>query len=452
MPKYIIKKDVPILDEHTLHDEDGNPIVTFDAKKLEQIAARNNARIAKTGDLIPLVIGHTKDDADETEQPEIVGYAKDLCVKPFKKTGKKAIHAKFLFFKDKVAKARNFPRRSIELWLTDGKIDPISLLGATTPERDLGLLQLEKSGAVIQLAKGGRRKYQRLIDDQPQPKEKTNAMDEKAVVAAVMKALEQSAVWKWAEGKMKEEEAEEGEPGLGEELPGEGEDLDLEGEELPDEEGVPGEEAVEEEPEVEEEEEEGHEPVRYSAGAAAPSGSNTSTPAFGATNRNPSNMHKKSGVSNHNVQKKGHGQYGSASGTQKLSRRRDDTLVRFQKAIRKTQLENAELRLKFQRAERERDLLALAAEGYDFDPVEELDYCQQLPDDHYNYHLQRIRKRYQRAPVGDARFDLGFSRNPQPASANGNGAAQAAAIRDYALKNGISYEDAMTKFEGEQTF
>jgi len=101
MSKFIVKRDVPILDEHVLRDDEGNPLVTFDEKELKRIAARNNRRIKQTGDLIPLVIGHTKDDAPEETQPEIVGYAKDLRVKPFKKTGRKAITAKFFYFKER---------------------------------------------------------------------------------------------------------------------------------------------------------------------------------------------------------------------------------------------------------------------------------------------------------------------------------------------------------------
>lgn len=448
MAKFIIKRDVPILDEHVLKDDDGNPLVVFNERRLRQIAARNNRRIKQTGDLIPLVIGHTKDDAPEEAQPEIVGYATDLRVRPFRKTGRKAITAKFLYFANKVAKARGFPRRSIELWLSDGKIDPISLLGATTPDRDLGLVQLEKSGAVLQFASGGRRKYKRLLDD-AKPEREKGPMDAKAIVGAVMKALEQSAVWKWAESKMREEESSQeeetgmegdlgeealgGEPGLEEEEPPE---------DLPDEEGIEDEEA---------EPEEGEEPVRYSAGSpACPSGSNPFTPSFGARNRKPSNMNQKpAGKVSHTVQGKGHLSAGSGKGPQKMSRQRgDDRMIRFQRALQSQARENAALRLKFQRAERERDLMQLAAEGYEFDPIEELDYAAQLPDDHYQYHLSRIKKRYQRAPIGEARFDLGMSRNPTPGG-SARTAEQAAQVRDYAIKKGISYEAAMTELDGE---
>jgi hypothetical protein len=159
---------------------------------------------------------------------------------------------------------------------------------------------------------------------------------------------------------------------------------------------------------------------------------------------------KRPAVNNNNVQKKGKGSYGPTSGPQKMQRTKGSgQLMRFQKQVGRLAKENEDLRIKFQRSERERDLMELAAEGFDFDPVEELDYVSQLPDDHYSYHLNRIKKRYQRAPVGDARFNLEMSRAPQ-AGGGGRTAEQARQIAAYATKKGISYEDAMTAFDGEE--
>src|SRR5690348_10993768 len=158
MSKLIEVPDVAILDEHSIRDKDGKILAKIDEARLKQIAEVNNKRIKDTGDMIPLVIGHTKGEVGEyvpeDQQPEIVGYAKNLRVGKFKNTSRKAIHATFQFFKDKLDKVRNFPRRSVELWLSDWKIDPISLLRATTPERDLGLLQLSK---------GGKKVYKRIL-------------------------------------------------------------------------------------------------------------------------------------------------------------------------------------------------------------------------------------------------------------------------------------------------
>src|SRR5579859_5194319 len=101
---------------------------------LGRIAANNNRRVKETGDWTPIVIGHTKDNAPENEQPEIVGYASNFTVKPLFRTGRYAIHAVCRFFKNKLDKVKNFPRRSVELWVTREEVDPISLLGATSPQ------------------------------------------------------------------------------------------------------------------------------------------------------------------------------------------------------------------------------------------------------------------------------------------------------------------------------
>jgi len=73
MEDMIVKHHVPILDEHELKDNKGNVVIRLDKDKLQEIVNTNNTRMSNTGDEIPLVIGHTKDDAPESEQPEIVG-------------------------------------------------------------------------------------------------------------------------------------------------------------------------------------------------------------------------------------------------------------------------------------------------------------------------------------------------------------------------------------------
>src|SRR5690606_6398015 len=131
----------------TLRDDDGNPVMRVSAKMLREIAHSNNKRFAATGDECPIVIGHTKDGLPEDKQPPIVGYASNFKDKRLLRTTRQAIHATFKFLKDKLDVVRQYPRRSVEFWLSDKKIDPIALLGATTPERDLGLLRLERGGS-----------------------------------------------------------------------------------------------------------------------------------------------------------------------------------------------------------------------------------------------------------------------------------------------------------------
>ena len=149
---WIIVHDVPILDEHRLHipaDKDGKQaarVVDVNRDLLMRLAANNNRNIRETGDWVPLTEGHTTDDGPESAQPEILGYADDFKVGQLFNTDRQALLARFRISKDpeKLKKAKNLPRRSVELWLDREEINPISLLGSTAPERNLGLLRLQR--------------------------------------------------------------------------------------------------------------------------------------------------------------------------------------------------------------------------------------------------------------------------------------------------------------------
>ena len=68
-PKLVELPDpVPILDEHLLKDEKGREITYLDGKKLQRIADNNNRRVVRTGDLAPLVVGHTQDGQNQKQE------------------------------------------------------------------------------------------------------------------------------------------------------------------------------------------------------------------------------------------------------------------------------------------------------------------------------------------------------------------------------------------------
>jgi hypothetical protein len=399
MSQYVLKDNVPILDEHVLLDEDGDPITTLDERKLRAIAAKANRRVAETGDEVPIVIGHTRDGAPEDRQPEIVGYARGFKVIPFARTGKKCLAALFRFMRDKLDKVRQFPRRSIELWLSDWKIDPISLLGATTPERDLGLLRLSRDGV---------RKYRRVLPATNTPK--SEPVDQtKEIVDAVLAALKESDVWKWAESQMQSQEQPEQEPGLeGDDLlPEEDEDaddLDLDNPDLEDEtddEPAPSPPVAKDKP--------------VKMAASAPGGSNTCVP-------------------------------GPLKDRKRMQRDAARTAsVRFQREKQAMWAEVGDLRLKLQRTNRERDLIQLESEGFVLDRVEELDAVQALPEDTYRKHLSRIRKRYSRAPVGSPAWRSESLRSEQQGTLTMD---QAREIAAHAAKKGVSYAQAKQELTG----
>ena len=230
-PDWIICHNVPILDEHSLFvpedKEKGTPDrqVNIDRGFLLKLAANNNRLVTDTGDMIPLTEGHTKDNAPESEQPEILGWADNFSVGPLFGTGRHALLARFRISKkpDKLKKASNLPRRSVELWLDRGEVNPISLLGATAPERNLGLLRLSRMAHIL-TGRDGKTRYSLArvpirfnyaspamqpsptpspmpmpapnpIENPAQPQAPSPGTVDPAMVQAVVQALMQTDVW-----------------------------------------------------------------------------------------------------------------------------------------------------------------------------------------------------------------------------------------------------------------
>ena len=142
--KWVIQRNVPVLDEHELTDEQGRPEGFVDAKILQEIAENNNRRIAETGDAAPLIVGHTEDGVNAKERP-VVGFAINYRVRPFKQ-GRQAIYCDFAVRRKYANVLEDYPRRSVELWLSKRELDPIALLGGSTPERNLGVIVRKARG------------------------------------------------------------------------------------------------------------------------------------------------------------------------------------------------------------------------------------------------------------------------------------------------------------------
>ena len=409
---FIIKEDVFILDEHELKNASGKVITRFDAKKLEEIALRNNKRISDTGDEIPLVIGHTKDGASEKDQPELVGYASNLQVKDFFSTGRKAISATFRYFKGSVERAKLFPRRSVELWLSDGKLDPISLLGASTPERDLGLVQFKKRGP---------KKYSRTMP-------MTNSQDSADIVSAVVSAMSQSDVWMWVQQQMRGEQGQQ--MGIDDSLLPANEEEDLMPEEMP-EEAMPEEAMVEEAPEEEYPEEGMEEPQEGIEGdpdeSAVPEEEEDLESAGISQKKGPVKMSK---TEEGNIKIR----------LSRIEKENGELVAKLSDAQKAVE----DIRIKYQKAQRERDIVSLEHDGYILDRAEEMDHVALLDEATYGKHLDIIKKRYQRAPVGAGSFSIAESAAKASPSA-GRSKEEISGIVQYALDNGVTYEAALSK-------
>lgn len=154
--RFEIVHDVPIFDEHEVdepaHDENGKVVglrkLKYTRRVLESIAKNMNKRIEDTGDYTALCLGHTPTPEQRKAglpQPPLVGFAGPYFVGTIGEKKKRyAIIAKnWAIFRDEVDRVRKHPRRSVEVWREENPMDryiePIALLGAETPRRDLGL-------------------------------------------------------------------------------------------------------------------------------------------------------------------------------------------------------------------------------------------------------------------------------------------------------------------------
>ena len=137
---YAVFPRVPVFDEH-----EGRDGTKYDRELLGKIADNCNMRTADTGDKCPIVGWHTPEDKDPHKMPPVIGWAEYFRVEDFGKTDTRAcIYSKFRVFADQLKYFLRHPRRSVEIWKgknpEDRFFDPIAVLGAETPKRDLGLV------------------------------------------------------------------------------------------------------------------------------------------------------------------------------------------------------------------------------------------------------------------------------------------------------------------------
>lgn len=148
--RFTIVPHVAIVDEFVMTNGDGSVKATIDESWLRSNCDHMNEREAATGDLCPIVIGHTPDEPLEEREasgPPLIGYLRNWHVADLFDTGRKASHADAWIMNEEVERARRFPRRSAEIYTDRFEVDPCSFLGATTPARDLGLLKLSRDGS-----------------------------------------------------------------------------------------------------------------------------------------------------------------------------------------------------------------------------------------------------------------------------------------------------------------
>lgn len=196
--RYSLQCTLPDLDNGNYHVERDVPVFHdggeghYSEQDLHEIAENTNAR-QQTCDLPAIVIGHIREELPEHLQPPVVGFARNFRVVNF--ANRPTIIADLAIHKDHIAEAKKFPRRSAEIW-TDGKyIDPIALLGASTPARDLTLM----------FSKSGKKVYCKECENNPAGL--NSSMPDQALVSELLQALESSDVFAWVKAQMDKEQA-----------------------------------------------------------------------------------------------------------------------------------------------------------------------------------------------------------------------------------------------------
>jgi hypothetical protein len=336
--EYIDYTDVPIFT--TRWSEDTTP------EDLQGIIDLNNQRIADTGDGCPLIIGHTSDE-DDSERV-IVGRADSFRLGTFGKLDPvPAILVDCHILPEYHEPWFKLSRRSVEIWrpkdggLDGAWIDAIAILGGTTPRFDLGPLDTAERYSRKTASKSGVEMELvccELRDD-----------EEPAVMAdmtqddfdkRVLSLIESSVIGKYVQKCM---EADEQQP-------------------------------------HEDDEHTGDEPV------ADETEKNSADDAEGDDDKQKDEN--------------------KMSRLEKLKLERDDArleLTRMQKQTEAQQSQIEELQKKFRKQERQGILERLKfVDGVSFDLAEEVDYVLDMNEAQFERHLDKIKTRYQRAPLGFA--------------------------------------------------
>lgn len=430
--RYYLVRDVPVFAEHVKYAKDGRAEV-IDERDLHAIVRRMR-RFGPAS----VIIGHTNSDNQYDEQ-DVVGLAFGFRVSNGN-DGKKYLVCDIITTNPDVL--NKYPRRSIELW-DDYTVNPIALLGSSTPKLDL-------PATII--------KYSRKP-----------AMDNKELVQEVLAAIQNTAEWKflsqllqeWEDLQSASQEVAEKVQDIGaeqaekaeqvEKHEAEAEAMPFERDEGRDEVGdnekvehkdaeqdieliekllneyleesgkdneadVKKDEEQEGEQVVEKEVEKEKEPVKHGSYASK------------VAQKFSSPLPKKNGAQIH---------------YQPMLKRQDsEEIVRLREELQRLHKERDELLAVYRREKRHTILNTLRTEGYDIDVDEELQYADKLDDSAFVEHVNRIRKYYRRAPT--APINPKFVR---PTNVNLTQEMRDRAIEHATIK-GITFEEAIQELYG----
>lgn len=125
-----------VLDTCNFRDRKTGQEVKLDRDRLQRIADFRNRMVLERESVSHFCLGHTKDDAPEWEQPPVVGLASRWRVGQYA-DGTPNLESYSWENPGQEGVFDKYPQRSAELWLDPDDVNPVALLGATTPRRNL---------------------------------------------------------------------------------------------------------------------------------------------------------------------------------------------------------------------------------------------------------------------------------------------------------------------------
>ena len=151
-PHWVVVKNVPVFREHTAQAPDGNGPdgkpkfrpMPIDRRELSLFTRELQRLEQDEGVLARLTLGHTLgkgphgEEPKESEQPPIVGYARNAHDGFFGPKSKPATLVDFWYRRDDWDKAKQYPYRSPEVYLNARQITGVALL-KRDPKLDMGM-------------------------------------------------------------------------------------------------------------------------------------------------------------------------------------------------------------------------------------------------------------------------------------------------------------------------
>lgn len=138
---WVVTPGVPVFTAHKRRAADGS-VVSWSKEELPGLAERVNRKEHESGVLPVLCVGHRKPNLPETEQPPIVGVARNWRVGQWGPKGEPGLLCDFYVRKDKAAAAEGYPFRSVEIY-PSGEITAVAFL-RRDPQLDLGMMPFAK--------------------------------------------------------------------------------------------------------------------------------------------------------------------------------------------------------------------------------------------------------------------------------------------------------------------